>query len=74
MRAQGIGEVIKAVRRELTAKPGVPTRTASKLAQKPKPRSLPLKTTTVGKTKADANSPTTQSKPRQPSLKAPVKQ
>ena len=71
--AQGIGEVIKAVRRELTAKPVVPTRTASKLAQKPKPRSFPPKITTVGKTKADANSPTTQSKPRQRTLKATVK-
>ncbi len=39
--AQGIGEVIKAVRRELTAKPATPARGASKSVQKSKPRSTP---------------------------------
>ena len=63
--AQGIGEVIKAVRRELTANSPSPARAASKPAQKTR-RPSPSKATAAKPTKARANSSTTpdSSRPR----------
>jgi hypothetical protein len=49
--AQGIGEVIQAVRRELTAKPVTSTRAAAKPSQKPKPRPKAPKATIAGSKK-----------------------
>jgi hypothetical protein len=71
--AQGIGEVIKAVRRELTAKPAALVRGASKLSKKPRPRSTPAKATTAGTGKTTVGSPTTPGKLRPRSRKAPIK-
>jgi hypothetical protein len=71
--AQGIGEVIKAVRRELTAKPTAPANAASKRSQKSKPQPSPPKATAAGSTKAGASSSTTPGKPRPRSRKASVK-
>lgn len=71
--AQGIGEVIKAVRRELTAKPVTPARAASKPVQKPKPRSTPPKISTAGSKKVGARGSALSGKPSPQSRKAPVK-
>lgn len=71
--AQGIGEVIKAVRRELTAKPATPARGASKPGPKPKPRSTPPKTPTAGSKKVGARGSAPSGKPSPQSRKAPVK-
>lgn len=71
--AQGIGEVIKAVRRELITTPSAPARAASKPTQKPKPQSTPPKATTTRPRKAGAGSSTTLGKPRPRSHKAPIK-
>ncbi|RYF12249.1 MAG: toll/interleukin-1 receptor domain-containing protein [Oxalobacteraceae bacterium] len=72
--AQGIGEVIKAVRRELTAKPAALVRGASKLSKKPRPRSTPAKATTAGTGKTTVGFPTTPGELRPRSRKAPIKQ
>lgn len=71
--AQGIGEIIKAVRRELTAKPAAPARAAPKPRQKPKPQPSLPKATTAGPRKASASSSTTPGKLRPQSRKAPIK-
>ena len=71
--AQGIGEIIKAVRRELTANPATPARAASNRSQEPKLQSSPPKATTAGPRKASASSSTTSGKPRLRRRKAPVK-
>jgi hypothetical protein len=60
--AQGIGEVIKAVRREL-AKPATPARATSKLAPKPKPRSTPPKTSIARSKKVSARPSAPSGKP-----------
>lgn len=71
--AQGIGEVIKAVRRELTAKPATPARGASKSVQKSKPRSTPPKVSQARSKKVSAGSSAPSGKPSPQSRKAPVK-
>ena len=71
--AQGIGEVIKAVRRELIAKPATPARAASKLSDKSKRQPLPRKATTAGSKAAGASTSVKPGKLRQRSRKASVK-
>jgi hypothetical protein len=71
--AQGIGEVIKAVRRELTAKPAMPARAASKPVKKSKPRSTPPKTSTARSKKVSTGSSTPSGKPSSQNRKAQVK-
>lgn len=67
--AQGIGEVIKAVRRELTTKPATPARATPK----PKPRSTPPKTSIARSKKVGAGPSAQPGKPSSQSRKAPVK-
>lgn len=67
--AQGVGEVIKIVRRELTAKPVAPARAASKA----KFKSAAPKAMTGGPEKARAGSPTQSAKRRPRNRKAPIK-
>ena len=71
--AQGIGEVIKAVRRELTAKPALTARAASKADQKLKREPSPEKALTAGPKKASTSPSKTPGKPRRQSRKTPIK-
>lgn len=71
--AQGIGEVINAVRRELTAKPAAPARATSKLTEKPRAKHGSQKATTGGPVKASAASSTVSGKLRPRNRKAPTK-
>lgn len=71
--AQGIGEVIKAVRRELTAKPAAAARAASKLTHKPKLKPTPPKATTGGPGQASAGALTGSGKQRPRNRKAQSK-
>jgi hypothetical protein len=71
--AQGIGEIIKAVRRELIAKPAAPARAASKLSHKSKRQPSLQKAKTAGSKTAGASTSVKPGKPRQRSRKASVK-